>query len=225
MSSLLDPHISVREVAHHYLRKVGGFDLAEFYRSGLRSFADDPARLAVTIAGLGETGVREDAGLVLPFLTHPASKVRRSAVRALARLDGDSRVGEFLSALEDDRASVSRQAREVLRVRLPLVAGWRLWEMFERDQRPHVRRNALSLISNLGKWARLPYLICACSDGDPEIAARALLSLRDWITQFNRSFARPSPEDIRLALEALEKSRSVLIPNILVLLEFHLKGW
>lgn len=113
----------------------------------------------------------------------------------------------------------------MLRVRLALIAGWRLWEMFERDQRPHVRRNTLTLIARLGKWARLPYLIGACSDRDPEIATRAHHSLRDWITQFNRSFARPSPSEIRLALAALETSRSVLSPNLLGLLEFHLKGW
>jgi HEAT repeat protein len=223
MTSLLDPHASIREVARHHLEKSGGFDARSFYCTVILAGNND--HLPEAIAGLGETGTREDAGVVGRWLTDPATRVRRASVRAVGRLDGDSRVGDLLLALEDDRPSVSRLAREALRVRLSLVACGRLWEVFQRDHHPHARRNALALLTGLGKWATLPYLIRACHDDDPEIASLARSHLRDWVDHFNRSFARPSSDDLGLAVVALEASASTLEPEIVRLLRFHLGGW
>jgi HEAT repeat protein len=222
-TSLLDPHVSVREVARYYLEKSEGFDARSYYREVIRS--GSPEALPQAIAGLGETGTREDAGIVGPWLTHPSTTFRRAAVRALGRLDGDSHVGELLRALNDDQSSVSRLAKEALRGRLHLVVRDRLWELFERNRQSHVCRHALALLSGLGKWEGLSYLILACSDDDPEVAARAQGYIRDWIDRFNRSFAMPSSEDLRRAGDALEASGSALDSETVKLLRFHLKDW
>ena len=224
MTSLLDSHVSIREVARHHLEKSGGFDARSFYR--IEILSGRPDVLPQAIAGLSETGIREDAGLVVPWLTHLATKVRRAAVRALGRLDGDSHIDELLRALGDERSGVGRTAREALRGRLRLVAGGRLWDIFEqRAGRPHASRHALALLAGLGKWAGLKYLIRACRDDDPEIASLARSHLRDWVDHFNRSFARPSSDDLGLAVAALDASASTMEPEFVRLLRFHLEGW
>jgi HEAT repeat protein len=223
MASLLDSHASIREVGRHYLEKSGIFDAPSFYRDCVGS--GRPEILPQSIAGLGETGTREDAALVGSWVAHPATKVRQAAIKALGRLDGDSRVDDLLRALEDDRPCVGRVAREALRGRLRLVAGGRLWELFERDRRPHVRRHVLALLAGLGKWARLPYLILACRDDEPAVTAQARALVRLWNAHFNRSFVTPSSDDLRLAAAALDASRAALDPDDEKLLRFHLNGW
>lgn len=222
-AALLDPHVSVREVARYHLDKSEAFDARSYYRELIDS--GNREILPQAIAGLGETGTREDAGIVEPWLTHPATTLRCAAVRALGRLDGESHLEALLQALKDERSSVSRLAKEALRGRLHLIGGDRLWELFEGDCRPHVRRNTLALLSRLRKWDSLPYLIWACSDQPIVIAEQARGYIRDWITRFNCSFATPTAEDIRLAREALEASGAALDSETRKQLQFHLKDW
>src|SRR5262245_26938051 len=69
-SSLLDRHRSIREAAGHYLvRDVGEFDVRGHYLNALR--ITQAGELAAAIAGLGETGQKCDAELLLPFMQHP----------------------------------------------------------------------------------------------------------------------------------------------------------
>jgi HEAT repeat protein len=220
---LLDLHASIREVARFYLGKLGGFDAGSFYREVIRSGTQ--GALSSVIAGLGETGTAEDVGLILPWLDHPAAKVRRSVIRAVARLAGDAHVDDLLRAIEDDRPSVTRAARDALRVRVHLVAVGRLWGIYRGDGRPHVRRDTLILLSGLGKWTSLPYLLRACSDDDPQAANKARDLLQVWLSRFNRSFAPPTPEDLRHAVVALQSAHSALDPALVARLQFTLKGW
>ena len=221
--ALLDRHASIREIARFYLCKFGGFDARAFYRevtqSGMQSV------LSPAIAGLGETGTADDAGLVLLWLRHPSAKVRRAVVRSVGRLAGDAHVNDLLRAFEDDRPSVTHAARDALRGRLHLVTGERLWDIYRGDRRPHVRRDALILVAGLGKWPSLPYLLRACSDDDPLVALKAREFVHIWLSQFNRSFAHPTPEDLRRVRDALGSAKSVLDPEVLERLQFSLKGW
>ena len=223
MDSLLDAHVSIREVARYYLKKFEGFDARSFYRDEIHS--GSPERLPQAIVGLGETGIRADAGLVVQWLTHRLTKVRRAAVKALGQLDGDGHSDELLRALGDERSAVCRAAMGCLRSVIRLVAVDHLWEIFERTGHSHGRRHALTLLAGSGKWAGLPYLIRACRDHDTAIAALARGHLRDWLTHFNRTFARPSVAELQLARAALEASTPTLGPDFAELLRFHLEGW
>ncbi|WP_145952259.1 HEAT repeat domain-containing protein [Paludisphaera borealis] len=222
-ASLLDPHVSIREIARYHLAKSGGFDARSFYRAAV--YEGRLKNLSSALAGLGETGTREDAKLVEPWLSQPNTKIRRAAARALGRLDGDSHIDDLLRALEDDRPNVSRAAKDALRGRLRLIAPERLWQVFERDRRSHARRHSLGLLAGLGKWERLPYLIRACSDDDPEIAARAHRLIADWFARFNRSFTPPSPENLRRISTALETYGPAMEPEAVMRLREYLKGW
>src|SRR6185503_16003821 len=81
-SALLDRHPSMREEARYHLCKLDPMDVAAFYRQHLLT-AEGP-NLYAAISGLGETGAIADDLLIVPFTSHPAGRVRRAAIRALA---------------------------------------------------------------------------------------------------------------------------------------------
>jgi HEAT repeat protein len=212
LTALLDPHVSMREVARYYLGKSGGFESRSFYQDTIRSTAPD-LQLAA-IAGLGETGTAEDADLITPYLEDPRTRIRRAAVVALARVGGDHHSGMLLRMLEDDRPSVTHAAREALRGRLHLVREQQLWHVFMNDRRAHVRENALALLAALGKWRSLPFLIRACADEHPDIRLKARMLLENWLKRINRSFVPHTAEELQSAREALALSRAFLAREV-----------
>lgn len=222
-AALLDSHASIREIARYYLSKLEGFDPREFYIEALRS--GNAKTLGSVIAGLGETGRREDAALIQPWFTDSSTKVRRAAVRALGWLDADHYLGELLRALEDDRASVSRAARDALQTRLSHLDPQVLWRLFIQNHHPHVRRAVFKLIAGMGKWASLPYLIQACSDPDPLVTEQARTQLQRWLGKFNRTFVRPSSKELRDVGDALQVAESALDPETVKVLQSHLRVW
>lgn len=90
----VDNSSGVRGAARFYLSKRGASDLAQPARDalagqlqGLRKGSPTRA-LRGYLAALGETGGREDAGRLAPFLTHSSPRVRRAAAEAQAAIAG-----------------------------------------------------------------------------------------------------------------------------------------
>ena len=109
-AGLLDPHVSIRELARFHLRGPGETDHAELYRRLLNA---PDGTLAVAIAGLGETGVAADAPAVSKYLADADPRVRRAAVRSLSRLDPDGHNGELLAAVADESPLVDGRPSSV----------------------------------------------------------------------------------------------------------------
>jgi hypothetical protein len=108
-ATLPDRHPLVRELAQAALRHAGR-EPAMHYRRLVTG--EDPQPGA--IAGLGETGVSDDAGSVALWLSHPRTRGRVEAIRALRRL-GVIRPAELVRLLRDESAAVARQAVTALR--------------------------------------------------------------------------------------------------------------
>lgn len=105
----------VRACARYVLRQ-GGTDPLPLYRSMCAAPAEHPG----AGAGLGECGVRADAGMLWPLLAHPLPAVRLHAVAGLRALDAVTR--ERLTPLLDDPSpAVVRAATRAL---LPDAAGF-----------------------------------------------------------------------------------------------------
>jgi HEAT repeat protein len=167
--------------------------------------AETGSRQVNAVLGLGEHGDRADAALVVPFLSSPRIGLRRAAVRALARLDGDNRSEQFMTALEDASPGVSREAqRALLRFAIPPAAASRL-EALVADGATvaHLRRNALDVLAGAGKWRAIPALVRACGDADPAFAAIAHERVAGWLDRYNRSFAQPTAADVAALAAAL----------------------
>jgi HEAT repeat protein len=221
--ALFDLHASVREEARYHLRKAGEDDFASVYR---RALADAVGgELYSAVSGIGETGAASDDRMVLPYVAHPSTKLRRAAVKALARLNGDGHLSVFLTALLDETPAVSREARKALAGRVAAGGGERLWEIFNTSSPPHVRRNALFLLSRLGKWDAIRYLIRAAGDRDAKIAEASRLGVLRWLSQYNRSFTAPTPEQLLRFASALRERGHLLSESIREQLRFSVKGF
>ncbi|MDQ3919855.1 MAG: HEAT repeat domain-containing protein, partial [Acidobacteriota bacterium] len=164
--------------------------------------------------------------MVLPYAAHPSPKVRRAAIKALARLNGDKHLSVFLTALRDETPTVSREARKALTSRAAAVGGERLWEVFNASSLlPHVRRNALNLLSRLGKWDGIYYLIRAVGDHDVRIAEASQMGVVRWLSQFNRSFTAPTQEQITRFESALREGGHLLGESVREQFWFSVKGF
>ena len=201
-AALLDANAAMRGIARFHLQNSGRFDIPALYRQTLTTSVQ-PSELSTAISGLGETGTPLDVGLILPYLPHPAAKVRRAAVRAVSRLDGDNRIEVILSLLADERPSVTREACMALRPRLGLLADGLLWRLFGTQAQPHARRGILTLLASLPKWEGIPFLIEAAVDDDALIQEQATEQLRGWSSGYNRSFIRPTSAQLARLEEAL----------------------
>jgi HEAT repeat protein len=71
-------------------------------------------QLAAAIEGVGETGTLRDADLIVPFLNGNRPRIRRSALRALGKLDTECAVSAAIAALADDASSVRSEAVGIL---------------------------------------------------------------------------------------------------------------
>jgi HEAT repeat protein len=149
--ALFDPARSVREVAQFELRRRCGAEAAPLYIAALPGAAGP--RLPATIAGLAECGSAENAPLVAPFLAHRSPRVRFEALRAVARLDGDTYASAFVDALEDTSPRVVRVGREALGRRAHLAPRARLDALLAAGGRP--AREVLRLLPQVDYWGAL----------------------------------------------------------------------
>jgi HEAT repeat protein len=179
--------------------------------------------LAPAIAGLGETGGAEDANLIVTYASHPAGKIRRAAIKALAALRAEAHVEIFLNALADELPSVSKQALKILARKTSLLSVGRVWALFSATPHLHVKRNAFSLIERFTKWESISYVVSAFCDADEDIAGRARLALDRWLGRFNRSFSAPTSEQLAKLNTALEKCGHFIDEKTRERLQFSLK--
>jgi HEAT repeat protein len=222
-SALLDSHASMREEARYHLLKISSIDVAGFYRQTLTT-AEGPT-LYSALSGLGETGSPEDDGLIVPYASHRASKIRRAAIRALGRLHAGSHIEVFIEALKDRVPHVSRQALRALTNMTSSVSGERIWKLLHLATDAHVRRNALSLIEKLGKWDSIHYMLRAVCDSDEEITAMSRSGIQRWLARFNRSFLSPKPDQLGQLNNALEECGGRIDEKTQEQLRFSMRGF
>jgi hypothetical protein len=210
--ALLDRYAGMRHVAQFYLRRSGQEDLAPFYRDRMRDAQG--VKLWVAIAGLGETGFAGDAPDLLRFLSHPEPRVRRAAVRAIRRLDGDSNIDVLLAAVQDPSPRVARAARDAVAPRIHLVQPVWLETILESRAEPHTCRAALSLVAELRWWDGAPLLIRAAGSDDEATRKLAAKHIRRWGGNEGRLTARPTRQEVSRLEDAVERHGASLDPRV-----------
>ncbi|PTL79351.1 HEAT repeat domain-containing protein [Vitiosangium sp. GDMCC 1.1324] len=201
--ALMDPSGAIRDFAQR--RLSGTVDLSELYRAELREVPVRPG----AVAGLGETGNVSDAPLLRALLAHPLVAVRREAVTALGRLDGDGSVEALRELFLDSSPSVCRAAAAALSQRAGRITPeWLHRCLFRPGLLPHAFRQALELIAALPRFDALPLLLDAAALPDEPSRTRALQHLERWVAESFRSFASsPSPARLRELREAVRAAR------------------
>jgi hypothetical protein len=160
--ALLDGNASIRELARFHLGRLGEVDWPGAYR---RALIEQPYLLAA-LNGLGETGDGSDLTAIRGHLESPHPSRRRAAVRAFAKLGGESVVADLLGCLQDDSPAVVREVRKLLEAYPSALDCERLCRMAMEDHRQKVRETALRLINSTGKWRSLPWLVRASGHQD-----------------------------------------------------------
>lgn len=217
-AALLDRSASVRGTARFQLRKRGILDFAQFYRDAMETSV--AGRLAVSIAGLTETGVPADAERFLPHFLHPSARVRRAVIWGLVKLGGAQYTHLVLGRVLDATPGVSKQATSALQIHAPAVGGIALWTRFAASSLTHVRQNLLRLMAALPKWESIGFLVRAAGEDDEIISSVAREYIRHWNAQYNKSQAIPSTEEIQRLKAALTQWGAILGPMDRALLEF-----
>ncbi len=221
--ALLDSHPAVRGYAQSHLGKQLGANIRQFYVDALGR--SDPRSVYSALSGLGETGGSADVDLILPYVSHEFSKVRRAAIRSLARLHTGGFVDLFVQYLSDATASVSREAMKALARAVHLLEGERIWHVFTNTAITHSRRNALFLIARLGKWESITYLIEALCTEDEELKELAKKYVRRWQSQFNRSFTTPTAEQVKGLSRAISRCGPFVEQPVKELLEYSIRAF
>ncbi|GAB4061418.1 HEAT repeat domain-containing protein [Catellatospora paridis] len=189
-AGLSDRHPQVREIAYAALRRRDG-DPADHYR---RLIAAEPPAPGV-IAGLGETGNAADTALITPWLTHPATRGRVAAVRALRRL-GTAPVDALAARLTDPSPAVVRHAAAALSVRAAEVDEPELEALLRPEQAPNVRMAAFRICVARDPWTRLTVSLRLLHDTDQQLRGAAEHEVRTW-----PGYGRLRPIDPQLVQE------------------------
>jgi HEAT repeat protein len=193
-SALLDSNITVREEAQYYFQKKSTVDLRAYYSGALQESTG--RQLCVAVTGLGETGRPKDSQLLECFLHDQSSRVRATALHAIARLNSDAYFEEFVLALEDASSKVTREALLALCKKPNSVGGQRLWDIYDRCRHPHGKRRALFLLARINKWDSISFLVQSLADQNNSFVDLSQKYISRWFARYNRSFATPTAEQI-----------------------------
>jgi hypothetical protein len=107
-------------------------------------------------------------------------------------------------------ASVSRTARELFSSRALRPSEDVLIPLLDAPSASHVRKNALLLLVRLGKWTGLRWALYALEAPLHPGRERAMLHLQGWLGASNKSFARPTREEVDAIGGALERLKQEL---------------
>jgi HEAT repeat protein len=156
-----------------------------------------PARLAAAVDGVGETGSRADTDLVTPFLSGHSPRIKRAALRALAKLDAERAVSAAMAALSDDAPSVRAAAVHTLssnssRVKFDLVN-----RQVSSLSDPNARRNVLRVFLDAPKWDAPAFLLEALTDQDDGVRAFAARLVDRWLERFNKNQTQPTATQLQ----------------------------
>jgi HEAT repeat protein len=156
-----------------------------------------PGQLAAAIEGVGETGTRADADLIVPFLRGNQPRIRRSALRALPKLDAERAVSAAITALADDASSVRAAAVATLATNANRVD----FDIVSRRVRSlsdaKARGSLLRVLLEAPKWEAPVFLLQTLTDPDDGVRALAVSLVDRWIEGFNRNQTQPTPKQLQ----------------------------
>ncbi|MBT9778440.1 hypothetical protein GPL15_18235 [Clostridium sp. MCC353] len=186
---LLDKNRGIRELAAFILGRHRDFDVPGYYICHLK---DEKPETAIT--GLAETGSRDHAKMIIPFLTNPDETVVKAAVGALGRLMKEEGESLFWTYLSDPRIPVSKAAYQAVRSSRIRYGAEKLYGCWKMSGESHVKRYLIRLLILENTWNSLPYLLLLYQEPETEeirgsiLAALHCRSLYTYITKEQGQF-------------------------------------
>jgi hypothetical protein len=200
---------AVRESARFHMRQHGKENFAERYRQKLQL----PGGVRPGfIAGLGETGGKDDFDLAAGFIDSTRPKVRAVTLAAMANLDRSRAVPFAIRDLQDPFGRVQRVAVNTLCAERNPETSSAVRAVLEHGS-PKGQIAALRVLVKAGGWeAALAILVALSMDNTDlhEVAWPCLFSWRN--TYFYRGWIRPTPavlREIERRIASLQESNQV----------------
>jgi HEAT repeat protein len=197
---LLDRSPLVREFARYKLIQTGGtFDVHHFYLKILKG-KPSVKIISSVLAGLGEVGSEDDVPVLLEYIKHPQSGVRRFAMLSLGKLEPSGHDDIFLEMLNQSSIGLSRAASMIISELPEPVDGPTLFGIFEQAEIKHVKLHAVRLFNSLPKWQRISYLLQATTSNQSDVKKMAITYVESWEQQYRTTFqySLPSKDEANL---------------------------
>lgn len=221
--SLVDPHISVREVSRFYLNSVTEIDFANHYLDYL--WGDNTKSLATALIALGEVGGPEHVEILAEYAIHVDMKIKRAALRGLSLLNCEQFLELFYIALQSDNNGLSFEGYRGLRKKAHLIDSNRLFNVILKSPEIHVTKYVVRLFAALNKWDQLRCLLNALQMmNEDNIRVEIKAQLRKWISSFNRSVqAKPSSFNVEEVNKLLDRFQQDLGEKVVKNIKFMLR--
>lgn len=224
IAALTDPVAGIRALAQYFAKKLLSLDLPSYYRQALAQDIHTEC-LPGAILGLSDVGTATDTEQVLPLLTHRMVAVRKAALHAITKLDGERHLPLLQHALYDESPGVSREARMLLVPMASLLDADTLWEAAYGNCHAHIRRNAYMLLLHRGKWDQLIYTLRGICVTETFISLMALNHLARWMLRADNKFMPPTAHQRQAIIQALRECTGALSPEDRSRLDAQLQGW
>ena len=182
-----------------------------------------PRQLSAAIEGVGETGTRGDAELIAPFLSGNRPRIRRSALRALAKVDVDRAVSAAIGAFADDASSVRSAAVDILETNASRVDFGIVSRRVRSLSDPKARRNLLQVFLEAPKWEAAVFLLEALTDPDDGVRTFGARLVDRWIESFNRNQTQPTATQLQRIGALLDSVASRMPEETARMLRFSIK--
>lgn len=220
-NALLDPHISVREVARSYLGSQTDIDFTNYYLDYI--WGEESKSLSTALIALGEVRSPDVAEVLADYAnTNDGLKVKRAAIKGLSYLDTNQFLELYYTALQSENSGISYEGYCGLRKRAHLVESNRLLELLHKTQYLHVLKNTVLLFSSLNKWEQLRCLLLAFQTiKEDNIHLEIKGQLKKWINSYNRRVqSRPITIKVELLHELLKEMEHDLGEKVVRELKF-----
>jgi HEAT repeat protein len=219
---LLDRAASVRGLARfvagtHQLALIPRAVYAEALVASL------PGQLAAVIEGVGETGTLRDADLIVPFLNGNRPRIRRSALRALAKLDAERAIAAAIAALADDASSVRAAAVAIIATNASRVNFDIVGRQVRSLSDAKARGKLLRVFLEAPKWEAPVFLLETLTDPDDGVCTLAVHLIDRWIENFNRNQTQPTAKQLQRIGALLDSVASRMPEETAKMLRFSIK--
>lgn len=194
---LLDTNKNIRDFARSWIIKIDNtFSFRNFYLQELQN------KNILAIAGIGETGVKEDAPLIEKYLNAHEIKVVKMTLNALIKLDKKRYIARCVSFLNDNRVGIVKYVSAILSHDAQYYEE-EIKQIFKHSKQLFVKLKCAKLLFSVSKWNALHNMILALDHEDSIISDAAKQSIENWVNNFNRSFVDCPVEQKEMIKESI----------------------
>lgn len=191
---LMDECKNIRSLAHYIFEKHTQFSIVDFYLSEL-----EKKESYIAILGIGESGDKKHAKLLLPYLQSKQLKVVRSALLSLSNLlkeDGEKLYYDYLQVKEPALVKIAYLSSRKYNIHHGTDF---LKQLFLESDHPNFKQYSLLLLVREPGWKKVSALLDLCTI--KEEPYYSIIWSGMWVQSMYCSLSRELAEEIEQKLD------------------------